>query len=87
MDIINIPEGYKQTEMGVIPKDWDFKQIGEIAVVSSGGTPSRTNPSYWNGNIPWITTTQIDFNTIISSNEFITGASHFLKWLKLTITH
>ncbi|MBX9255650.1 restriction endonuclease subunit S [Desmonostoc muscorum CCALA 125] len=72
MDIINIPEGYKQTEMGVIPKDWDFKQIGEIAVVSSGGTPSRTNPSYWNGNIPWITTTQIDFNTIISSNEFIT---------------
>ncbi|MEH1955775.1 restriction endonuclease subunit S [Nostoc sp.] len=72
MDIINIPEGYKQTEMGVIPKDWDFKQIGEIAVVSSGGTPSRSNPSYWNGNIPWITTTQIDFNTIISSNEFIT---------------
>ncbi|WP_414577232.1 restriction endonuclease subunit S [Anabaena sp. CCY 9402-a] len=69
---MNIPEGYKQTEMGMIPKDWDFKPIGEIARVSSGGTPNRSNPSYWNGNIPWITTSQIDFNTIIYSNEFIT---------------
>ncbi len=69
---MKIPEDYKQTEMGMIPKNWDFKQIGEIAIVSSGGTPNRSNPSYWNGNIPWITTSQIEFNTIIYANEFIT---------------
>ena len=69
---MDIPQGYKQTELGVIPDDWDVKKLGEIAVVSSGGTPNRSNPFYWNGNIPWITTSQIDFNTIISSNEFIT---------------
>jgi type I restriction enzyme S subunit len=69
---INIKDGYKITEVGVIPDDWDVKKLGDIALVSSGGTPNRSNLSYWNGNIPWITTSQIDFNTIISSNEFIT---------------
>ena len=69
---INIKDGYKITEVGVIPDDWDVKKLGDIALVSSGGTPNRSNLSYWNGNIPWITTSEIDFNTIISSNEFIT---------------
>jgi type I restriction enzyme S subunit len=47
-----LPEGYKQTEVGVIPEDWEVTTIGDIAYVSSGGTPSRTNPSYWDGSIP-----------------------------------
>lgn len=67
-----LPKGYKQTEIGVIPEDWELKTIGDIGSVSSGGTPSRTNLSYWNGTIPWITTTQIDFNTIDSTEQFIT---------------
>ncbi|BAY24215.1 type I restriction-modification enzyme S subunit [Calothrix sp. NIES-2100] len=52
--------------------EWEVKQLGEMSLVSSGGTPNRNNPSYWNGNIPWITTSQIDFNTITSPDEFIT---------------
>jgi len=47
-----LPEGYKKTEVGVIPEDWELKTIGDIGSVSSGGTPSRTNPLYWNGSIP-----------------------------------
>ena len=31
--------GYKQTEAGVIPFDWDVKQLGEFAAVSTGSTP------------------------------------------------
>jgi type I restriction enzyme S subunit len=67
-----LPEGYKQTEVGVIPEDWEVTTIGDIAYVSSGGTPSRTNPSYWDGSIPWVTTTQIDFNVIADAEQFIT---------------
>ena len=55
MELINnyqLPEGYKKTEVGVIPEDWELKTIGDIGSVSSGGTPSRTNPLYWNGSIP-----------------------------------
>ena len=64
--------GYKQTEVGAIPEDWEVKPLGEIASVSSGGTPDRSNPNYWNGDVPWVTTTQINFNLIDEANEFIT---------------
>jgi type I restriction enzyme, S subunit len=64
--------GYKQTDVGVIPEDWEVVLMGDISVVSSGGTPSRRVSEYWNGDIPWLTTTQIDFNVIDYANEFIT---------------
>lgn len=48
--------------------------LGSIARIVSGGTPSRTNPSYWNGNIPWVKTAQIQNGTITSGcvEEWIT---------------
>ena len=51
---------------------WSNKKIGEIAVVTSGGTPSRNIPKYWNGHIPWVTTSLVDFNIINNAEEFIT---------------
>lgn len=72
MKDVNVSAGYKSADIGVIPEDWNANKLGDIAIISSGGTPSRSNPSYWNGDIPWITTTQINFNTIFSSEEFIT---------------
>ncbi len=53
-------------------ENWDKKKIGEICEVSSGGTPSRSKPNYWNGNIPWVSTTLIDFNIINKTDEYIT---------------
>ena len=73
MNNITIPDGYQLTDVGVIPIDWDVKMLGEIAIIGSGGTPNRKNPTYWNGQIPWITTSQINFNIITSSDEFITS--------------
>ncbi len=52
--------------------EWEVNKLGEIANISSGGTPSRANPLYWNGNIPWVSTTLIDFNYIDKSEEYIT---------------
>ena len=51
---------------------WKTMSIEEIAFVKSGGTPLRTRGDYWNGNIPWITTSQINFNVIKSAEQFIT---------------
>ncbi len=50
-----VTKGYKQTEVGVIPEDWDVATIGELSSCFSGGTPSTSNSSYYGGNIPWIT--------------------------------
>src|SRR3990167_1723283 len=30
-------------------------QLGEVATLLSGGTPSKANLKYWNGSIPWLT--------------------------------
>ena len=54
-----IKEGYKQTEIGVIPNDWEVKSLGDIAFVLGGGTPSTMINSYWNGDINWFTPTEI----------------------------
>lgn len=45
-----------------------FVQLGNIAKISSGGTPSRTKPAYWGGNIPWVKTAQIQ-NCIITGDD------------------
>ena len=51
---------------------WSNSKIDDIAVVTSGGTPSRSNLTFWDGNIPWVTTSLVDFNIIQSAEEFIT---------------
>jgi type I restriction enzyme, S subunit len=60
--------------LGPLPPDWRIRRIEEIASVGSGGTPSRKNPAYWGGTIPWVTTAQIEFGTITEANEHITEA-------------
>ncbi len=52
--------------------EWEEKKLGEIANISSGGTPNRSNSRYWNGNIAWITTSLINFNVIYKAEEYIT---------------
>lgn len=56
----------------MLPEGWKRKSIEDIALVSSGGTPSRSNPAYWGGEIPWITTAEVDYRTIVNSAEKIT---------------
>ncbi|MEH2296355.1 restriction endonuclease subunit S [Nostoc sp.] len=52
--------------------DWEILTIEEIASVSSGGTPSRTEPSFWGGDIPWVTTSEISQTEIFDTAEKIT---------------
>ncbi|MEL7219765.1 MAG: restriction endonuclease subunit S [Bacteroidota bacterium] len=50
-------EGYKQTEIGIIPEDWDSNFINEISTPVRGGSPRPAgDPRFFNGNfIPWLT--------------------------------
>jgi len=58
----------------MLPKGWKRRPLDEIAQVTSGGTPERSEPSYWGGDIPWVTTGEIRFNTITSTEQKITVA-------------
>lgn len=65
-------EPQKQTEIGLIPKSWEVKKIGEITKIQTGGTPSRSNPIYWNGDIPWVKTGEVNYDIILNTEEKIT---------------
>lgn len=39
--------------------EWEEVRLGELGNVNSGGTPSTTNPDYWQGDILWCTPTEI----------------------------
>lgn len=41
------------------PKKWPFLLITDVARLATGHTPDRERPSYWNGDIPWISLTDI----------------------------
>lgn len=70
-----VPEGYKKTKLGIIPDDWKICKIHQIADISSGSTPSRVNEEYWNGDIPWITTSEINNGYIVDSNEYVSDVA------------
>jgi type I restriction enzyme S subunit len=53
--------------------DWEEKKLGKVTKIASGGTPNRGSNNFWdNGDIPWVTTSLIDFNEIFHVNEYIT---------------
>jgi type I restriction enzyme S subunit len=41
-------------------KGWEIKKLGELADVQSGGTPLVSNKAYWDGNIPWYSSGELN---------------------------
>lgn len=64
--------GYKQTEIGVIPEDWEARNFGDVTTsCSSGATPYRGRPEYYKGNVKWITSGELNYNLITDTIEHI----------------
>jgi type I restriction enzyme M protein len=55
-----------------IDPDWEMVELGEVCDVKSGGTPSRTEESFWNGNIPWVGSTVCKNEPVNTADEYIT---------------
>ena len=55
-------------------KGWKTEEIMKVCSLKSGGTPSKKNVEYFNGDIPWITTKTLSKKTIakVDVNDFIT---------------
>ncbi|MCW8335307.1 restriction endonuclease subunit S [Vibrio paucivorans] len=56
----------------MVPNGWKKGIVNDIAKVTSGGTPSRNKDSYWNGHIPWVTTSEVKFGVITDTEQKIT---------------
>lgn len=56
----------------MFPKEWQLCKIGDIAETTSGGTPSRKNKEYYDGNISWVKSGELEDGDIYSTEEKIT---------------
>lgn len=59
-----------------IPESWSWSPIGHVTTVVGGGTPSTTEPKFWDGGtVPWLTPADLSGYTamrIRSGSRFIT---------------
>lgn len=50
-----------------MPKGWSVKKISDLGTIVSGGTPDTNNPEYWDGDVLWVTPSEVSD----LSNRFI----------------
>lgn len=80
----HIPQGYKNSPLGIIPKEWEVKRLGDIADITSGTTPLRANSKYYdNGIIPWVKTTDLNNGTLFETEEKVSEEAVKKTSLKL----
>ena len=55
-----------------IPESWTWTRMGQIGDWGAGSTPQRSNQDYYNGNILWLKTGELNNGTIYDTEEKIT---------------
>ena len=48
------PHLYKDSPLGLIPRNWDYSELRRTGTWLSGGTPPKNEPRFWGGSIPWV---------------------------------
>jgi type I restriction enzyme S subunit len=69
------PDSFEGSKVGEIPAGWTRADLGSWVEVLSGGTPSRTNPSLWGGDIPWISPKVMTAIHAEEADEYVTQES------------
>lgn len=67
---MEVRKGYKNTEIGIYPQDWNISSLATISVIERGKFTARprNDPKYYGGNIPFIQTGDVtNSNGIINS--------------------
>lgn len=67
-----IPAGYKQTEVGVIPEDWEVVRLGDVATIRDG---THQTPRYVPSGIPFYSVEQVTSGDF-QNTKFISEQEH-----------
>src|SRR5690606_25386531 len=54
---------------------WETQSLGNAARFVGGGTPSKKNPKFWEGEIPWVSPKDMGDWRISDSEDHITEAA------------
>jgi type I restriction enzyme, S subunit len=57
------------------PKGWPVRPLGEVANIMGGGTPSRAQPDFFNGTIPWATAKDFRSDSMSRTQEHVSSAA------------
>lgn len=52
--------------------NWNTKSVGDLCSCYAGGTPSRSREEYFKGNIPWVSSGEVNADKIFQTKEYIT---------------
>ena len=61
-----------QTRLPGYSGEWGLKELGDLVKFLSGGTPSKSNENFWNGDVPWISATSLRTFYIWRSDNNVT---------------
>lgn len=77
MSEIKVPNGYKKTEIGIIPEDWEVFTLEDIANFGGGTTPARDSYDkyYAYGTNPWVKTLDLNNGFLTSTDESVTDTA------------
>lgn len=64
-----IPEGYKETVLGIIPKEWEVKRIKDIGTVVTGSTPSTSDMENYGNEYLFVSPVDLSGNKYIYNTE------------------
>ncbi len=57
------------------PVSWGRTTIGRLVDDVSGGTPSKSEPEFWDGDIPWVSPKDMKRPIIADSIDHVTEAA------------
>lgn len=57
------------------PKGWETTKLSKLVSVISGATPSKSNDSYWNGDIPWVSPKDMKVREISDSIDHVSESA------------
>ena len=60
------------TDLPELPEGWVWSRIGESFEVYVGSTPRRARSDFWNGDIPWVSSSEVSYSRIKATREYIT---------------
>lgn len=68
--------GAKQIAQNWKPKididpEWEKVKLGEVCAMASGGTPSTSNPAFWEGSMPWVSSKDMKVDFLEDTEDHI----------------
>ncbi|MBN2843059.1 MAG: restriction endonuclease subunit S [Sedimentisphaerales bacterium] len=80
--MVKVAQGYKKTEVGVIPEDWEVKELDSIAKIQRGASPRPIDSPIWfdeSSNIGWLRISDVS-----NSSKYLFSTTQHLSQLGIT---